>query len=82
MEGEVRCEDGCIGGNMEATIVAARTLLIGGAAFVTGDMMYDSLQVIDGGRLQGKLSHFSSHQAKTVEVEAEAEAEAEPEPEA
>lgn len=60
MEGEVRCSDGCIGGNMKATITATKTLLIGKAAVVTGDMVYDSLQVMDGGRLQGKLTHYSS----------------------
>ncbi|CBJ30581.1 conserved unknown protein [Ectocarpus siliculosus] len=60
MEGEVRCSDGCIGGNMKATIIASKTLLIGKAAVVTGDMVYDSLQVLDGGRLQGKLTHYSS----------------------
>ena len=60
MEGEVRCADGCIGGNMKATIIASKTLLIGKAAVVSGDMVYDTLQVIDGGRLQGKLTHYSS----------------------
>ncbi len=60
MEGEVRCSDGCIGGNMKATITATKTLLIGKAAVVTGDMVYDSLQVVDGGRLQGKLTHVSA----------------------
>lgn len=60
MEGEVRCSDGCIGGNMKATIIASKTLLIGKAAVVTGDMVYDSLQVLDGGRLQGKLTYYSS----------------------
>lgn len=66
MEGEVRCADGCIGGNMKATILASKTLLIGKAAVVTGDMVYDNLQVIDGGRLQGKLTHYSTvHEKET-----------------
>lgn len=59
MEGEVRCSDGSVGGTMKATMVASKTLLIGKSAVVTGDMVYDSLQVMDGGRLQGKLTHFS-----------------------
>lgn len=66
MEGEVRCADGCVGGNMRATIIASNTLLIGKAAVVTGDMVYDNLQVIDGGRLQGKLTHYSTlHEKET-----------------
>ena len=60
MEGEVRCADGCIGGNMKAKIIASKNLLIGKAAVLTGDMVYDSLQVMDGGRLQGKLTHYSA----------------------
>lgn len=60
MEGEVRCCDGCVGGSMRATIIASKTLIIGSAAVVTGDMVYDSLQVIEGGRLQGKLAHYST----------------------
>ncbi|CAB1104591.1 unnamed protein product [Ectocarpus sp. CCAP 1310/34] len=63
MEGEVRCSEGCIGGNMKATIIASETLLIGKAAVVTGDMVYDSLQVLEGGRIQGKLTHYSSSTA-------------------
>lgn len=71
MEGEVRCSDGCIGGNMKATIIASKTLLIGKAAIVTGDMVYESLQVADGGRLQGKLTHFSSEEKKEPKEEKE-----------
>lgn len=67
MEGEVRCSDGKIGGNMKATIIASKTLMIGKMAIVTGDMVYDSLQVLDGGRLQGKLTHYSSLTKQTPE---------------
>lgn len=67
MEGEVRCADGKIGGSMEATIIASKTLMIGKMAVVTGDMVYDSLQVLDGGRLQGKLTHYSSLNKKKTE---------------
>lgn len=65
MEGVVRCEDGRLGGTMKATMVASKTLTIGKAAVVTGDVVYEVLEIIDGGRLQGKLTHFSStHKAK------------------
>lgn len=69
MEGEVRCADGNIGGTMKATIIASKTLLIGNKAVVTGDMVYDCLQVIDGGRLQGKLAHYSTQEEPKVEAE-------------
>lgn len=65
MEGEVRCCDGCIGGTLKATIVASNTLLIGRAAIVHGDLVYDCLQIVDGGRLQGKLSHYSAEEEPT-----------------
>lgn len=69
MEGEVRCCDGNVGGKMKATIIASKTLLIGKAAVVTGDMVYDSLQVVDGGRLHGNLAHYSTIEEAEEEVE-------------
>ena len=54
---------------MKATIIASKTLLIGSAAVVTGDMVYDSLEVVDGGRLQGKLAHYSTLEESEDEKE-------------
>lgn len=64
MEGEVECEEGRIGGHMKATIVASKALMIGRRAMVHGDVVYESLEILDGGRLQGQLMHFSSRKPK------------------
>lgn len=64
MEGEVECADGRIGGTMKATVVASKTLMIGKSAVVTGDVVYEALEIVDGGRLQGKLMHFSTMKAE------------------
>lgn len=67
----MECEEGRIGGSMTATIVASKTLMIGRGAVVTGDIVYESLEIVDGGRLQGKLMHISSMKPKPATSDAD-----------
>lgn len=45
---------------MKGRIITSKNLMIGSRAVVTGELAYDSLQIADGGRLQGKMMHISS----------------------
>lgn len=59
MKGEVSCAEARVGGKMDGTIVASKTLILKSKADVTGDMTYENLEIEDGGKLQGKLMRFT-----------------------